>query len=567
MKRLFIICAALALLLCACKNSAYFGYELNEKSRVYLPGSPADANIVDSFDLYQNPLQPMVAVGSKIYYFAAIDDPYNEQPPMLACYDAATGEAVNLCADENCAHYGYNYTTRCALCDLTDYSRLSVADGWLYYTRADRATTVTGTGEVGFNMPITGAATRDEVEVPHQLIGYNLTTGETKVLYEVEAENYLDNACLYDGKIYFCETRYAKRANLVYDRQDYDYIYFRDTTTDELIRRPLDLFYLKGAMKQEDVESVEIDQHGWYSREFLVNQRYNRRYKLIDDNLREKVYTLACYDIKSKAVTTLVDALDAEPEEIYVFDGSLFLLTADNCVRYSLKGTNRMVVVNYYDMCGYKVSVSSLQYDQYTQNLYFLAKPYSIKPTIYDGGSIYYIKLFEDGARFAPNRLAIGFDEVVTGYQLASEGIYFTAKRAYAEGADTRESPSAGIVYDVTPNSGSLYYIRWPDKTEIPVPFYTVYDAQVNGMPLEMPSVIGDRFYANAFAFNDFDYYFIYRLCEVTMEVTFSQQLAVENEDEAPPELIVKNTVCEIERPGAGIESGGLPAVRHYNRR
>ena len=76
-----------------------------------------------------------------------------------------------------------------------------------------------------------------------------------------------------------------------------------------------------------------------------------------------------------------------------------------------------------------------------------------------------------------------------------------------------------------------------------------------------MPTVIGDRIYANAFDFNDFDYYFIYRLCEATMEVSSSQQLAAEGEDEGPLEMTVKNTVYEIDRPKAGIEIGNLPGV------
>jgi hypothetical protein len=559
MKKLLAICFMLAALLCACKNSQYFGYELNEKTRVYLPGGMENANIVDSFDLYQNPLQPMVAVGIKIYYFAAVDDPYYVQSPMLACYDTTTGKAVNLCTDTDCAHYGYEYTTRCPLCDLSDYSRLLIYNGWLYYTRADYKTAVSNTGEAEYSLPpnLNRAAsyqTSDEVEVLYQLMAYNLTTGETKTLYEACAENYLDSACLYDGKVYFCETHYTERSELIYERQDYDNIYFRDTVSGELVARELDKFYYKSSERQNKIEEIESSDRGYFSEVFLRDQRHNRLYKLENDVLWEKVYTLLQYDIDTDDLTTLVSELPAEPQEIDVFGGMLFVSDADACTRYDLNGESSTTILDYGEKLGDNITVSSLQYDQYTQNLYLLAKPITDEEQEYVGGAVYYVKLYEDGARFAPTRIAISNADLVTGYQLTSEGIYFTAARSYLDGADYINSPSSGINYDTVPNSGSLYYIRWPDKTDNPVPYYTVYDAQINGMPITMPTVINGTVYADAFDLNREDFYYIYTLYEIGIAVDATQQLDA-NADDTPVVMTVTNTLYEIQRPKTGVET------------
>ena len=524
------------------------------------PAVPVPPISLIALDLYQNPLQPMVAIDSKIYYFAAVDDPYNLQPPMLACYDAVTGEAVNLCADVTCAHYGYSYATRCPLCDLTDYSRLLIYDGWLYYTRAERK--ATSENEIGaeYNMPVTGAATHDEIEVPYQLIGYNLTTGEKKVLYEVEAESYLDNACLYDGKIYFCETHYVERSNLVYERQDYDYMYFRDTVTDEFVKRRVDDFYLKSTERQNNIESIEASGRGYFSEAFLHDQRHNRSYKLEGDRLWEKIYTLARCDTVTGELKTLVAELPADPEEICVFGGMLFVSDAGACTRYTLDGSDTTKLIDYSALETHNASVSYLQYDQYTQNLYFLAKEVTEDGTVAEGGAIYYVKLYEDGARNAPTRLAVGDGDIVTGYQLASEGIYFTAVRVYADDADYVESPSSDIAYDVTPNSGSLYYIRWPDKTSYPVPYYTVYDAEENGLPVVMPTVIGGTIYACSDILAVPGYYQVYTLHAITMEVTLTETTVPETDEyggEVPAAIYVANTLATIPRPKTGIETDG----------
>lgn len=62
-------------------------------------------------------------------------------------------------------------------------------------------------------------------------VAYDLESGEYEILYSVPAESYLDRVIYLDGSLYFIETYYAERKNLINTGDDADWFYFTDTET------------------------------------------------------------------------------------------------------------------------------------------------------------------------------------------------------------------------------------------------------------------------------------------------------------------------------------------------
>ena len=458
-----VLLLALSLLLSSCAR--YLKIEGNRFTRIYLPGL-SYSGIFDSYDLYASEQNRFFYAGSRTYFFDyAYIDLNRRISPALRYLPKDSSEMTNVCVDPACVHNDRSgFTVRCILCDLSDYRYAPFRDGTLYFARARREDGAGGffydqsdgrdlseASLVDFVEQGTWASA-DEQEVPWELIAYDLAAGTHEVLYSVPAEEYLDLVVYLDGRLFFLQTRYAERKNLIRSGEDYEWVYFTDTDSgEEGIRRPKRHFYTELTFAQDLAEYYRVTgaPEGGLGRH-LVNLKYNRKYKLGDiGQLYEKVYDLMELDLKTKTVEPLLTELSSEPQELIAWDGMLYLADREGISSLRLDGGSAEPVrLLLYEKEGLDYrNIRDLQYDEIRRMLWFSCD-----------GRLFSVLAHEDRGVFYPYMVMYG---VLDSFQLTADGIY------------------------ILQIDGSLVFVRWNElysskfkyvNNSIKVSFFTVLE-------------------------------------------------------------------------------------------
>ncbi len=482
----------------------YLKIEFNKYTRVYLPGLTR-SGIFDSYDLYASEENRFFRAGSRTYFFdSTFIDVLGRISPALAYITKNSFEINYVCTDPGCVHNNRTgFTNRCILCDISDYRYIAFHEGKLYFARARR-----DDGDGGYNYDQSDGtdyseadmetfvlqefySSADEHEVPWELIAYDLESGEYEILYSVPAESYLDRVIYLDGSLYFIETYYAERKNLINTGDDADWFYFTDTVSGaEGITRRARHFYTHLTFRREKTmyyatQEKEPARTGGY----LINIRDNRKYKIGDNKqLFEKVYALKSFDIESRTVSTVISELPTEPQELLGWDDRIFIADKEGIYFINPGGSDKVTLLRYaYEGIDFH-SVSSLQLDQYSSKLYFKS-----------GDSIHYIRVYDDRGVYSPTYV---FPENVGAYQITSDGIY------------------------VLTLDGSVAFIRWNEVHTAKYKY--VYDIALTEYPVCYFTVMDDSMYISIRRPEDPKYYDYYKL---KMEVIVTDYIDEEDPD------------------------------------
>ncbi len=514
MKKAVSLIMLLTLLLTSC--SRYLKIEFNKYTRVYLPGI-SYSSVEDSFDIYSYSLHRYFRAGSRTYLFdESYLDANGKHPPSLAYMEKGKNTLSYVCTDPECVHNDrLNFTKRCVLCDISDYKYTAFNNGTLYFARANRDNGAGGfyyDCSDGTDLSETDTETfvlqefwenTDEHEVPWEIISYDLESGEEFVLYSVPAESYLDRVVYLDGKLYFVETYYAERPDLINTSDDSEWFYFTSEKTGEQTeKRRARHFYTHLTFRREKTDyytklySDNPNKIPANTGGFLINIRDNRKFKLGDQKqLFEKVYDIKSLDLKTNEVKTLVSEAESEPQELLAWGGALYVADKLGIYKLELSSGSSLSLLKYESQDINYTDVSSLQFDQYANRLYFKR-----------GNMIDFIRIYDDRG---VHDMVFPFRGITSEYQLADGGVYF-------------------LTLD-----GSIYFIRWNEIFN-ENKYKTVYDSNNGELPAESLTVIEDFAYISILGDEDYKYYDHYKL-----------QLAVNITD--------YEEVEDLDTPGAGI--------------
>lgn len=515
MKKAAVFILITVMLLTSCAR--YLKIDFNKYTRVYLPGL-SRSGISDSYDLYASEGSRFFRAGSRTYFFDSTSvDILGRISPSLAYLTKNSLEINYVCTDPDCVHNNRtDFTHRCILCDISDYRYTAFHEGKLYFARAKR-----DNGNGGYYYDQSDGtdyseadmetfvlqefySSADEREVPWELIAYDLESGEYEILYSVPAESYLDRVIYLDGNLYFIETYYAERKNLINTGDDADWFYFTDTETGaEGVTRRARHFYTHLTFRREKTLYYSTQEKEPASTGgCLINIRDNRKYKIGDNKqLFEKVYALKSFDIESRTVNTVISELPTEPQELLGWDGRIFIADKEG-IYFINGGSSDKVKLLLYSEEGIDFrSVSSLQFDQYSARLYFK-----------NGGKINYVRVYDDRGVYAEVSV---FTEVAA-YQITSDGIYI-------------------LTLD-----GSLAFVRWNEVNTVKHKF--IYNTFFTEIPVCYFTVMEDSVYISTADLKDTKYYNYYKL---KMEVTVTDYVTVEDPD----------------TPGAGIQDYELNVI------
>ena len=524
--KMFVSCILMVVLVLLSSCKRYLKIEFNQYSRVYLPGL-VNVEGEDCFDLYRSETNPTFRAGKRIYFFDTVKfDWLGKVSPALAYVEKGSREVIYVCQNPACVHNNpENFTERCILCDISDCRYVACQDGMLYFARAKREN---GEGGIYYNqtdgtdrseeeaeafLEESKFAAATEVEVPWEIIAYDLEAETYEILYSVPAESYLDSVVYLNGSLYFVETYYAERKNLILEEEDGEWYYFYNTLTDRRdIKRKKRHFYTELTLREEVMQYYQID----LSEEpaslwrHLVNLRDNRKYKLGEEKqLFERVYALKKLDLNTREVITEIPELSSEPQELLACETELYLADKEGIRLISEDLTEQYMLCDYADLGMDYTAVSSLQYDEYTGRLYFLA-----------GGRVYGLVIYQDRGEVF---LLESFSGGVRSYQLTADGIYFIVGKFVSEEFDV----NGNSVIENVNYGGSLCFVRWNELSKNK--HTVIYDADEQGVPVVSATVIGDSVYIALSADEKEKYYYsFYRFRMVT---TVTDYVSVEDPD------------------------------------